>query len=75
MASDSLKKWFDRNDGKGWIDCKTGKPCGRKKVKNAEVILLVDQQKLNVPQRQKRKQAQKELAGKTVGQKKQKAVL
>lgn len=31
MASDSLKKWFDRNDGKGWIDCKTGKPCGRKK--------------------------------------------
>lgn len=30
MASDNLKKWFDRNDGKGWIDCKTGKPCGRK---------------------------------------------
>ncbi len=24
-----LKGWFDRNHGKGWIDCKTGKPCGR----------------------------------------------
>jgi len=24
-----LKGWFDRNKGKGWIDCKTGKPCGR----------------------------------------------
>tara|TARA_R110000796_G_scaffold48269_2_gene115804 strand:- start:262 stop:534 length:273 start_codon:yes stop_codon:yes gene_type:complete len=31
MASDSLKKWFDRNDGKGWVDCNTGKSCGRKK--------------------------------------------
>ena len=29
MASDSLKKWFSRNRGKGWVDCKTGKPCGR----------------------------------------------
>ena len=28
--SDSLKKWFSRNKGKGWVDCKTGKPCGRK---------------------------------------------
>lgn len=25
----SLKGWFDRNHGKGWVDCKTGKPCGR----------------------------------------------
>ena len=25
-----LKKWFSQNNGKGWIDCKTGKPCGRK---------------------------------------------
>jgi len=24
-----LRGWFDRNKGKGWIDCKTGKPCGR----------------------------------------------
>jgi len=31
--SDSLKKWFSRNNGKGWIDCKTGKPCGRKSAK------------------------------------------
>ena len=28
--ADSLHKWFSRNKGKGWIDCKTGKPCGRK---------------------------------------------
>ena len=46
-----------------------------KKVKNAEVILLVDQQKLNVHQQPKKRPALKELAGKTVGQKKQKAVL
>ena len=24
-----LLKWFGQNKGKGWIDCKTGKPCGR----------------------------------------------
>jgi len=28
-----LKKWFGQNKGKGWIDCKTGKPCGRKSAK------------------------------------------
>lgn len=27
----SLREWFAQNDGKGWIDCKTGKPCGRRK--------------------------------------------
>jgi hypothetical protein len=27
-----LHGWFKRNKGKGWIDCKTGKPCGRKKA-------------------------------------------
>jgi hypothetical protein len=26
-----LRGWFSRNKGKGWIDCKTGKPCGRQK--------------------------------------------
>ena len=26
-----LHGWFMRGGGKGWIDCKTGKPCGRKK--------------------------------------------
>ena len=30
-SSNSLKTWFSKNGGKGWIDCKTGKPCGRKK--------------------------------------------
>ena len=28
--SNSLRTWFGQNKGKGWIDCKTGKPCGRK---------------------------------------------
>ena len=27
----SLRKWLAQNKGKGWVDCKTGKPCGRKK--------------------------------------------
>ena len=32
-----LRGWFDRNQGKGWIDCKASKkgklvPCGRKKA-------------------------------------------
>ena len=31
MAKEGLRKWFSRNKGKGWIDCKTGKPCGRQK--------------------------------------------
>ncbi len=26
---EGLHGWFSRNRGKGWIDCKTGKPCGR----------------------------------------------
>ena len=30
MAKESLHDWFSKNAGKGWIDCKTGKPCGRK---------------------------------------------
>ena len=25
-----LKGWFGRNNGKGWVNCKTGGPCGRK---------------------------------------------
>lgn len=33
MAKEGLRKWFGRNGGKGWIDCKTGKPCGRKSAK------------------------------------------
>jgi hypothetical protein len=39
VISESFKKekeqglhgWFSRNKGKGWVDCKTGKPCGRQK--------------------------------------------
>ena len=27
----SLREWFGQNDGKGWVDCKTGKSCGRQK--------------------------------------------
>ena len=27
----SLRTWFAQNKGKGWVDCKTGKPCGRQK--------------------------------------------
>ncbi len=26
---EGLHGWFSRNRGKGWIDCRTGKPCGR----------------------------------------------
>jgi len=36
MANDSLHKWFSRNNGKGWIDCNTGKPCGRKSAKKSK---------------------------------------
>ena len=27
----SLREWFGQNDGKGWVDCNTKGPCGRKK--------------------------------------------
>lgn len=30
--SQGLHGWFSRNRGKGWIDCRTGKPCGRQKA-------------------------------------------
>ena len=26
----NLNKWFKQNGGKGWVNCKTGGPCGRK---------------------------------------------
>ena len=28
---ETLHDWFSKNDGTGWVDCNTGKPCGRKK--------------------------------------------
>jgi hypothetical protein len=40
MADFSLEKkqglhgWFKRNNGKGWVNCKTGGPCGRKSAKS-----------------------------------------
>lgn len=33
---ESLRKWFGQNKGKGWVDCKTGKPCGRKSATKGE---------------------------------------
>jgi hypothetical protein len=33
-SSDGLRKWFGRNKGKGWVNCKTGGPCGRKSRKS-----------------------------------------
>jgi hypothetical protein len=32
IKQSSLRDWFSQNRGKGWIDCRTGKPCGRKKA-------------------------------------------
>ena len=31
MAKENLRDWFNKNNGKGWVDCKTKKPCGRQK--------------------------------------------
>ena len=31
MAEETLRDWYNKNDGKGWIDCNTKGPCGRKK--------------------------------------------
>ena len=33
-SSDGLTKWFSRNKGKSWVNCKTGGPCGRKSKKS-----------------------------------------
>jgi hypothetical protein len=33
-SSGGLKKWFSQNGGKGWVNCKTGGPCGRKSKKS-----------------------------------------
>lgn len=30
FAGGGLAEWFGENGGKGWVDCKTGKPCGRR---------------------------------------------
>ena len=31
-----LKKWFGQNKGTGWVDCKTGKPCGRRSASDSK---------------------------------------
>ena len=33
-SGNSLKDWFGQNKGKGWVNCKTGGPCGRKSKKS-----------------------------------------
>ena len=77
MAKEGLRKWFSRNKGKGWVDCKTGKPCGRKKGekrkgylqssgRSSADIQLVGQQWLNAHLQQKRRKDLNELAGKMV---------
>ena len=39
----SLREWFGQNDGKGWVDCKTGKPLwSSKRARSERVIPLVD---------------------------------
>lgn len=30
ISGGGLSEWFSQNHGTGWVDCKTGKPCGRK---------------------------------------------
>lgn len=34
--SKGLHGWFSRNKGKGWVNCKTGGPCGRKSATNSK---------------------------------------
>jgi hypothetical protein len=51
----SLRKWFGQNKGKGWVDCKTGKPCGRSGSKDKrKAILLAVQQRRSVKLRGQR---------------------
>ena len=59
----SLREWFAQNDGKGWVDCKTGKPCGRQKEKSAVVILPVALLWHNARLLQRKRSHQKELVG------------
>ena len=66
MAEEGLKKWFSRNKGKGWVDCKTGKPCGHQKGEKRKDIQLVGQRWLNVQMPQKRKQGLNVLVGKMI---------
>ena len=35
-SSNNIRKIFNKNVGKQWADCKTGKKCGRSGVKTSE---------------------------------------
>jgi hypothetical protein len=67
-----LKGWFDRNHGKGWIDCKASKkgnlvPCGRKKTgKGAERKYPACRPNLSAcnPKGKKRKKSSKRISWK-----------
>ena len=48
MAKEGLRKWFSRNQGKGWVDCKTGNHVEDVKVKNENHTQHADLQWLNV---------------------------
>ena len=62
MAKEGLKKWFSRNQGKGWVDCKTGKPCGRRKGEKRNHTHTVDLQWLNVLLQMKKKTSSKRIS-------------
>jgi hypothetical protein len=36
FSEGGLAEWFGKNDGKGWVDCKTGKACGRKSASDSD---------------------------------------
>lgn len=36
FSKGGLAEWFSKNDGKGWVDCKTGKACGRKSSSDSD---------------------------------------
>jgi hypothetical protein len=36
FSKGGLAEWFGKNDGKGWVDCKTGKACGRKSASDSD---------------------------------------
>jgi hypothetical protein len=65
MAKNPLKTWFEQNDGKGWIDCKTGKPCGRKKGEKRKSYPACRPTKAQCTSAAEKKLALKELVGKT----------
>ena len=48
---------------KGWVDCKTGKPCGRQRKKNAE-LSGTDQLWRNVTSAAKKKKSSKRISWK-----------